>query len=376
MNEEEKEGLNLLLTKQLNAVLSLRKLTHLDIEERNKVTSIRPQQHLFICKPFGTVKSAFTQQFEGVLKDDLVLIDEITKPAILGTISKDKQYVAGLPAEIGGKILLIDEFNNLDAFGQKALLSILENQRINRQLGFAINDEIHLTPNEWTDLYVKGGKVSGTVNFACISFAMYYPKMKQSSMFETNEEQSLLGLKSRFSPNFCCPEHGELMDLLKGYTPFQLEDFGKGETRRILIKEKAYSEFIEWYAKFTEQFCEGGEKQLLAKKEIGFLSRISSDLLRFSAHEIIKEHNCSKKLLEIDSAELLKEQGKNWAELLLNQYVYEEKAGSYADFIQLRKENPDETKSFYAQKLNRSSRQIQRWKRKLEEEGVKIDKKH
>lgn len=375
VDEEENEGLSLLLSKQINTVLGLRKLTHFEIEQKQKrVFSMRPQMHLLIVKPFGTIKSSFTQQFESVLGDDLVLRDELSKPAILGTISKDKRYIGGLPAEIGGKILLIDEFNNIDAFGQRALLSILENQRINRQLGFAVSKPNNICPNEWTNLNVREGVVSGTVNFGCICYAMYYPRLKQSSLFEQNEEQSLLGLKSRFSPNFSCPEHEEIIDLLEGITPFEINDYGKGETRRILIKKDAYLEFIEWYRNFTRKFCEEGDKQLLRKKEIGFLTRTSSDILRFSAHETIKEYNSSKKLLNIEDAELLKEQSKQWTELLLGQYIYEERAGTYRDFIKLYKETPKEKKIYYAQKLNKSMRQIQRWKKKYENEGVKIEK--
>jgi len=364
---------NNLLTKQLNTVIALRKLTSFEVEQGGGVFSMRPQMHLLIVKPFGTIKSSFAQKFRPVLEDDLVIRDELTKPAMLGTISKDKTYVPGLPGEIGGKVLLIDEFNNLDAFGQRALLGLLENQRIGRQLGFAVPEPARIQPNEWTDLHVKEGSIEGRVNFSCITFAMFYPKPKQNSFIEDNP-QNLLGLKSRFCPNFNCPEHDELFDMLSGEPCFELEVDSNTAVRKVVVAKEPYIKYVEWFRDFSKAFSEeGSTKKILGPQQIGFLSRILSDILRFSAHEALSNLNSDELVLHLNDPKLLIKQGKDWAEQLLRQYIYDEGAGTFEQFVELANRQPGKTKGFYASKLNKSPRQIQRWKRRLEELRPKIE---
>ncbi len=368
MSETDDENTIELLNKQLNTVSALRKLTFFEIEQPKGTFCMRPQLHVLIVKPFGMIKSGNIQQFEEVLKDDVVIRDELTKPAILGTISKDKTYVAGLPGEIGGKVLVLDEFNNIEAFGQKALLGILENQRINRQLGFAVSEPQTIRPNEWTDLSVTNGSIEGTVNFSCIAFAMFYPKPKNNSLFEENP-QSLLGLKSRFCPNFSCPEHSELMDALRGGQAFKLKYYGL-PVRRVFIEKDAYSQYIDFYAKFTERFVD----TILEKDQVGFLTRVSSDILRFAAHEVMDRDSPQNTMLKISDAGVLIDQAEKWTEELLKQYMYEERAGTYEEFAKLYNERPNEANRLYAQRLNKSIRQIQRWKKRLAETQLVVER--
>ena len=335
-----------LLNKQFNTVLALRKLNFFEIEQGKDTASIRPQMHLLLVKPFGTVKSSYTDELEGLLYDDLVIRDELTKPAILGTIGKDGKYVPGLPGIIGGKVLVIDEFNNLNEFGLKALLGILENQKINRELGFSVKKP-QFVEDDWTSLSVAGGHISGTINFSCIAFSMFYPKPKTNSFFEENPQQ-LLGLKSRFSPNFQEPEHEDIIDSLRGKKPFHLEDVGKTKVRRIMIEDEPYTAYIDEFSKITKKFSDGPDP-LLEKKLIGFISRVSSDLLRFSAYDYLKIYKETGKnvyhdglILKIKQPEIMIENAKIWAEPLIKQYLHEELAGNYNAYLNLLRTDPDE----------------------------------
>ncbi len=301
---------------------------------------------------------------------DLVLRDELTKPAILGTIGKDKRYVPGLPGIVGGKVLVIDEFNNLNEFGLKALLGILENQRINRELGFSVKEPEDIV-NEWTDLHVEGGHISGRINFSTIVFSMFYPRPRTNSFFEENPQQ-LLGLKSRFTPNFQEPDHGELMDALRGDRPFNLRDVGKSRVRMVIVKKDAYNAYLDEFSKLTEKFT-SGESPILERKQIGFLSRVSSDILRFAAHDYLENYSLTRKhvekevLLKINDPDVIIENAKMWAESLLNQYLYEELAGNFSAYLNLRRTSPEEDTIFYARKLNVTRRTIQRWNKKISE---------
>ena len=370
-----------LLNKQLNTAIALRKLTFFEIEQNHTTFPMRPQLHVLIVKPFGTIKSSYTEPLEDLLHEDLIIRDELTKPAILGTIGKNGKYVPGLPAIVGGKILVIDEFNNLDEFGLKALLGILENQKIGRELGHEVKNPQCINRNEWTDLTVTGGYIKGKINFTCIAFSMFYPKPKNRSVFEENPQQ-LLGLKSRFSPNFSEPEHEDLIDALRGKKPFELEDFGKSSVRRISIEEEAYQAYIDEFSKITKKFAEG-DNALIEKKQLGFITRVSSDLLRFSAYDYLKIYADTGKnvvyeglTLKIKEPEIMVENAKIWAEPLLKQYLHEELASNYGAFCLLLKEKPGETHVFYAQRLNVSTKTIQRWNKKLEDEVLKVEQKY
>lgn len=351
-----------LLTKQINTVLALRKIKYFELQKPQnpkKSTIVRPQMHLLLVKPFGTLKSAATQQIRDCLGDDLITIDEFSKASVLGTITKDKKYVAGLPGRMGGKVIVVDEFNNIGEFGQKALLSILENQRIDRELGFAVKEPVTINPNEWTYLEVDEGHIHGELNFSCIAYAMYYPKLKQNNIFEDNP-QALLALKSRFTPNFNCPEHDELMDLLGGESAFEIHDYGKGPARHIHMSGDTVTEYVEYYREATRKLSER-----LDNKQKGFLTRINMDLLRFSAYDIMKESGRTK-MINLDDLGVLKRNVEDWSEILLDQYLYEEDVGTFEQYKELVHRNPGQVNEWYARRLNKSIRQIQRWKKNLD----------
>ena len=361
-----------LLNKQLNCVIGLRKINSLQIEEINQneleLVSIRPQLHCLPVKPFGHIKSTYSEAFAKVLGYDLVREDDFTKASFMGTISKNGSYVPGLIGSLGGKVLLIDEFNNLNFETYKALLGALENQRVDRSLGFAVKKPISIK-NEWTNLQVKEGRISGKVYFSCIAFAMEFPKTKKS-MFQDASEQSLVALKSRFSPNFSVSSHQTLMDSLRGYKPFELVDVAKTSVRKVLIKQQAYAEFMDYFEEASKEICgEEGEGNLLTPKTFGFLSRTQNDLLRFSVFDMLKElpKNYTNELLEITNSVLLIENAKLWLMPILNQYVHEEKAGNYDAFLKLRLRKPNATQRFYAQQLNVVERTVRRWVAKWKE---------
>ena len=72
-------------------------------------------------------------------------------------------------------------------------------------------------------------------------------------------------------------------------------------------------------------------------------------------------------LLKINDPDVIIENAKMWAESLLNQYLYEEMAGNYNAYLNLRRTFPEEDTIFYARKLNVNRRTIQRWNKKRSE---------
>ena len=122
----------------MSASLTLRKIKKIIIVQEEKNFTLRPQIHPMIVSPFGTGKSAIIKQLKNKFGQDIYMIDDFTKASIEGSISKDGEYVPSVLLNAGGKMFVIDEWNNVDFYGQSALLGLLENQQSTRSLGFRV----------------------------------------------------------------------------------------------------------------------------------------------------------------------------------------------------------------------------------------------
>ena len=155
----------------LSACFSLRKIKRMIINQEEPYP-MRPQLHCMIISPFGTGKTSVTRTIENKNKD-IFLIDDFTKPAIQGSIGKDGDIVPSILIHFGGKVAIIDEWNNIDIYGQNALLGLLENQQINRGLGFKAKTPYHfIDKNGYGEITVKENLISGNKQFDFLSTSL------------------------------------------------------------------------------------------------------------------------------------------------------------------------------------------------------------
>jgi hypothetical protein len=156
----------------INVSINLRKVKKVTIIEHNQIHNPRPQAHVLLILGFGSFKSELLKLIIKVINGDIIIMDDVSMPALLGTISRNNQYIEGAINKSGGKILAIDEWDNLSWNAKQALLSPLENQTISRGLGFGVKEELRFNNNPFIDITVKDGSINGKIQFTCIANSM------------------------------------------------------------------------------------------------------------------------------------------------------------------------------------------------------------
>jgi len=180
----------------ISTCITLRKVRSLKIEQPETIFSMRPQSHVMLVSPFGTMKSSLLSKLREIQGKQMEIVTNFTKAAVTGTISKQQEYVPSILFDLGGKTVGIDEWNTVSDDGQESLLSLLENQELTRGLGFKMRD-IWKKSNRYASVLVKDNKISAKVHFSCIACAMAYP-IPHGKV----EKQKSKAILSRFLPIF------------------------------------------------------------------------------------------------------------------------------------------------------------------------------
>src|SRR3990167_11308743 len=210
-----------------STAFSLRKLKTIVLKQ-SRDYYMRPQMHILLVSPFGTTKSSITKRLKQTYTDkDIWLIDDFTKASVEGSIGKDGDYVPPIVIHLGGKIMIVDEWNNVDQYGQQALLAVLENQSWKRSLGFKNkNPYVFTDPNGYGSVNISQNIIEGSMRFGCIAFAMEYPIYDNS--------QKSKALLSRFSPDFMEPTKQFIELSTKGEFDINISD-NSGKITDIII---------------------------------------------------------------------------------------------------------------------------------------------
>jgi len=338
----------------VNSALALRRLTSIHIENPEGTPySMRPQMHLFVCQPFGTGKSAVFKQIKAAIDGDCEIVDDFTKPAFQGTVGKDRGYVPGIVNRIGGKVLCIDEWNSVTSDGRAALLSVLENNSFNRNLGFSVKKEIKSVADDWTNITVKDGNLFGSINFTCIAGAMYFPRVPGVPNDQEREE----ALLSRFTPYFRSFSVDDVLEMKDGKLYNGFEDNAPVDLRTVGIPgdctyaiQEAYNQYIE-----TRKFE-------FTERQVGYISRVWVDFVRLGVANAIPKTQGEFVVLD-DPAPFL--QDMEWH--LDNQfamYTHKDTKTTEERFLALVATTPNMAAKWYANQLGVTTRTIDRYKTK------------
>jgi hypothetical protein len=337
----------------LSACFSLRKIKSLIIQEEKHDFSMRPQLHILIVSPFGTFKSSLTKRLRILHEKNIYCIDDFTKPGLEGSIGKDGDYVPPLLVRLGGKVLIIDEWNSIDYFGQGALLGLLENQKVARVLGFKVK-----TPYKYNTRYgkfsIEENRITGEVQFSCISYAMEYPITSQ-------KDKALL---SRFTPLFLQPTIEYLRENTRGNFEIIVEDWSC-DVEDIIISNKAYCEFHDHYFNYIQ------ENKLAPTEtdDYGYIPRVMSDIIRLGVYNYLKQTKPIDKKIYIDDASFFIEMFDNIL-TMMQQYSNPKTKGKLEQYVDLLNKFPDRPKEFYYKTLGITRETLYQYDKKLK---FKID---
>jgi len=122
-----------IISEVLSACISTGDSNPIKLKEGNKYKEIHCQLHTMVTMPSGTFKSTVLKSIPEEYRVD---IQEYTYPAMVGTIGRKGDVVKGYIMKAAGKCLVVDEFHSLGFKSRKALLSLTEDQKAVRTVGY------------------------------------------------------------------------------------------------------------------------------------------------------------------------------------------------------------------------------------------------
>ena len=337
-----------------STAFSLRKLKTIVLKQ-SRDYYMRPQMHILLVSPFGTTKSSITKRLKQTYTDkDIWLIDDFTKASVEGSIGKDGDYVPPIVIHLGGKIMIIDEWNNVDQYGQQALLSVLENQSWKRSLGFKNkNPYVYTDSQGYGNISINQNIIEGKMCFGCIAFAMEYPVYDNS--------QKAKALLSRFSPLFFEPTKDFMELATKGEFNINVDDYGNKITD-VIIPKPVYMRFHKEYYKYINK------NNLYPDNtdDYGFISRIMSDIIRIGVFNYMryKGKKIRGNVLKIDNIRCFTD-AFDYITTIRNNFLNPKTKGKIQMYKDLLQKHPDENKDYYAKVLGVSRQTIWEYDRKL-----------
>jgi len=335
-----------------SACITLRKVRNLIIEQNNENYRMRAQLHIFLCSPFGTFKSTLLKRVRYILPKETVYKDDFTKASLEGSITKSGDYVPSIVTEVGGKILLVDEWNNVSYDGQSALLGLLENQTVARNLGFTVRTPFRRR-NKYMNFKIEENRITGEAFFSCISFAMEYPT-------EYNKQKSL-ALLSRYTPIFIEPDIEFIKAVTRGLFILKIEDYS-ANIDNIYIPKKVYDEF---HTKYYE-YMETGNLVPDESEVLGFVSRCLAELVRLGAYNYLRQNKPQESNVTIDDSRYFVEMFP-YIDTIMRNFDNPRTNNKFEQYKKIRKEKPMASNSEYARLLGVTRMAITYYNSRLQE---------
>lgn len=338
----------------LSTCFTLRKVKVISIQEEKRVFNMRPQLHVMIISPFGTFKSSMTKIFKHYFEDYIYPVDTFTRAGIEGTISKDGDYIPPLLIKLGGKVMIVDEWNSLDCIAQESLLGILENQATSRNLGFKLKAPFKYK-GKFGFVRMEENRIYGEMLFSCIAYAMEYP-------IYTQKDKALL---SRFTPLFVQPN----LEYMKAHTSGNFNvnvDDASYDVETVVISKEAYMDFHDKYYTYVI------ENKLIPfnTDDYGYLSRAMSDIIRFGVYNYMSKNKPTSKTILIDDASYFTLYFDN-IHTLLHQFSNPKTKGKLAQYKALVEKTPGKSAKFYADTLGVSRTAIYDFDKEISGKGFK-----
>jgi len=132
--------------------------------------NLRSQLNVLILAPYGSGKTTLTTQIE---KEGLgVRITRYTMASILGTITKSGKIRPPAIIKGAGKLIMIDEFQNIRAELRDELLTLMEEQLAERELAFEVERPV-VKEGEFWRIEARGGSLRTRVRASYMITTMH-----------------------------------------------------------------------------------------------------------------------------------------------------------------------------------------------------------
>ena len=338
----------------MSACFSLRKIKTILLHEDKGIYRLRPQIHPMIISPFGTAKSSITKGLYDNFKDSIYAIDDFTKASITGSMTKLGDYIPTFLENVGGKVLIIDEWNLVDTYGQNALIGVLENQTLRRTLGFKVTKPYKYKGKlkEYIDYSITKNVIEGKFCFSCLCYAMEYP------IYENGQKAK--ALLSRFSPLFIEPTKQMIESLTKGEFAVNINDKSY-DVDVVEIPNKIYNEFHGKYHEYINK----NNLYPLDSDDYGYISRTMSEIIRYGIYDYLCKNSNPDKKIVIDEMKYF-ENNFDYINTLMLQFENPKTKGKVYQYKKLlQKYGKEKSKVWYAKMLGVNRHMIYEYDSKL-----------
>lgn len=257
----------------INACTSSTRFGHITLQERTTTFKTRGHINCILIKPFGTGKTTIVYDIEGPEVEDA---NTITMPGIIGSITKQGQFLEGSAYRARGKLLRLDEAQSLTQDVKEAMCSILEYpHKYKRALGYKMYMPVREgdmpEDNKLTFGWIRGSENNFQImsRFSCIA----------STILLNRKTPIDKAFASRFIPIKIIVSTDDIWGMLSGEKKYNVKPIEFEES----FYFPKYMKFLE-YAKV--HFDNSRWKALFRQKpeEVGYISRIFIDIVRLGAY--------------------------------------------------------------------------------------------
>lgn len=222
------------------------------------------QFHLLIAMPFSTGKSTITK----ALPNAKISLN-YTLPSIVGTVTKEGDFVNSALKESVNGVFVMDEAHRLSPKSVDAMLSFLEQGYYSRNLGFKIKDAGKEFGEEGTGFHVKieenGFKI--WVRFSCLWLG--------ERIYDFHKKAFL----SRFFPLSILPTRDNIKTFMYGDS---FLDFKQRKKFKVFKKSCRMNKKVHDY--LTTKWIEISDKFNFPQYDLGYLVRGKGQMIKLSAH--------------------------------------------------------------------------------------------
>lgn len=314
--------------------------------EREKIHKERANLNTFLALPFGAGKTtSLVDCRESISTNDLSFA------GIVGTITKDGEFVKGAALQAAGKVLLIDEANRIQKNVKDAMNNLLEQRSFPRNLGFKIKVPIKKS-GKFYKILVKDGYLDVSSRFSCIA----------SSMITRVKEFHGAGISdiawmTRFVLIRFVPDMDYYEKLTKGETIFKIE---QNISR---IDEFPFPRYLDAHEMFWNKMKTMPQIEyfLKYKYENGAIGRFHQDLCRMAAY--ISSMN-DKPEITLENYE----QALRFLPMMVSNYICSNLSEREFKVLEIVSTNPEITQEELSRAIDRDQSTVSRIVAKLKDD--------
>lgn len=263
------------------------------MKHKGQFFPVRAQLHTLLLGDFGQFKST---RLKAIPSEYSLFLQNVTRAAFFGSITDKGEANFGVLEECAGKVLVLDEVQNLPDEVRDATLALLEDQFYNRRVASLIKTPIHLK-NKFMEVDGFRGSIKIRGRFSCVSGGLPIIRKQYGNdwawfsrfapiRFLGTREDAYRGLRD-----------GYCSDSLQSETPFD---------ERLQVTFPGYQKFIDAHESLTGSLAfldaptfeqikaakEGKKKSLpdFTTRQAGAVTRNSLEIIRIAALHALRKH--------------------------------------------------------------------------------------